>query len=281
MSVPQEPPAALPEPQVVRGLRLPRPLAVLDLETTGTDPSKDRIVEISILRLSLDGSEELLGRRVNPQVPIPADAMAVHRISDADVEGEPTFAQLATEIEKFLKGCDLAGYNVIRFDLPMLEAEFQRAGVDFSRKGRAVVDAMAIFHRKEPRDLAAAARIYLGRAMPETHSSETDARTTLDVLAAQVERYPDVPSNIEALHELCNPVDPDWIDPDGKFAWAGGAAVITFGKHRGRRLQELAAEPEPNYLHWMLAQDFSPEVMQIVRGALDGRFPTRPATHAE
>lgn len=181
---------AVPQvPRQVRGLRLRRPLAVLDLETTGTNPSQDRIVEISILRLSLNGSEELLGRRVNPQVPIPAEATAVHGISDADVAGEPTFSELAVEIAAFLKDCDIAGFNVIRFDLPMLGAEFQRVGVDFSREGRSVVDAMTIFHQKEPRDLAGASMFYLGRDMVDAHSSESDARTTLDVLAAQLERY--------------------------------------------------------------------------------------------
>ena len=273
--------AAMSEPQVVRGLRLRRPLAALDLETTGTDPSTDRIVEISILRLSLDGSEKLMRQRINPQVPIPSDATAVHGISDADVSGEPTFAELASEIMDFLKDCDLAGFNVIRFDLPLLEAEFRRAGIEFSREGRSVVDAMTIFHEKERRDLAAAAQFYLDRAMPEVHTSETDVRATLDILSAQVQRYPDVPNNLEALHEFCNPVNPDWIDPDGKFAWAGGVAVVTFGKHSGRRLQELAAEPEPNYLHWMLAQDFSADVMQIVRDALDEKFPTPPTPEVE
>ena len=273
--------AAMSEPQLVRGLRLRRPLAALDLETTGTTPSSDRIVEISILRPALDGTERLLRWRVNPQIPIPPEATAVHGITDSDVAGEPPFASIATEVRDFLDGCDLVGFNVIKFDLPMLEAECQRAGVEFTRDGRAIVDAMTIFHKMEPRDLAAAARFYLGRAMPEVHTSETDVRATLDILSAQVQRYPDVPEDIEALHEFCNPVNPDWIDPEGKFVWASGVATIAFGGHKGRPLQELAAEPEPNYLHWMLSKDFSPEVMQIVREALDGRFPTRPATHAE
>lgn len=259
----------------VHGLRLRRPLAVFDLESTGRAPYVDRIIEITIIRLSPDGSERALHQRVNPQVPIPPDATAVHGITDADVAGAPTFAALASEIKDFLEGCDLAGYNVIRFDLPLLEAEFQRAGVEFSRQGRAVVDAMTIFHLKEPRDLAAAARFYLGRTMPEVHTSETDARATLDILSAQVQRYSDIPDDMDALHELCNPVNPDWIDPEGKFVWAGEVAAIAFGRHKGRSLQELAAEPEPNYLHWMLGQDFSPEVMGIVRDALRGKFPTR------
>ncbi len=267
---------ALRGPRQVRGLLLRRPLAVLDLETTGTNPTNDRIVEISILRLSLDGSEKLLRRRVNPQVPIPPDATAVHRISDADVAGEPTFAELATQIQDFVKDRDLAGFNVTRFDLPMLEAEFRRADVDFSRQGRAVVDAMTIFHIKERRDLAAA-QFYLDRAMPEVHASETDVRTTLDILSAQVQRYPDVPEDVSALHEFCNPVDPDAIDPEEKFERKGGRPTISFGKHKGRSLQDLLAS-EPDYLLWVLGQDFSPEVMRIVSAALRGEFPTRDNT---
>ena len=277
MNLPNDRSAAPQEPQQVRGLLLRRPLATLDLETTGTDPSNDRIVEISILRLSLNGSEELLGRRVNPQVPIPPDASAVHGISDADVAGEPTFSELAVEIAAFLEDCDIAGFNVIRFDLPMLEAEFQRVGVDFSREGRSVVDAMAIFHQKEPRDLAGASKFYLGRDMVDAHSSESDARTTLDVLTAQVERYDDLPQDIQELHDLCHQVDPTWIDPEGKFRWVADEAVISFGTHQGRTLRDLAADPEPNYLHWMLGKDFSVEVREVIRAALNGDFPTPPA----
>ena len=272
--------AALRGPRTVHGLRLRRSLAVVDLETTGTTPASDRIIEVSIIRLSLDGSEETLSRRVNPQIPIPPEATAIHGITDAGVASEPPFSELAPQIDKFLKGCDLAGYNIIRFDVPMLEAKFARAGVDFSRKGRALVDAMTIFHMKEPRDLAAAARLYLDRAMPETHSSETDARTTLDVLTAQVARYPDIPDDIDKLHELCNPVDPAWIDPDGKFAWVNGMATITFGRHKGRSLEELAGA-EPDYLQWMLDRDFSPEVQQILRDALTGKFPAPPTADTE
>ncbi len=237
MSFPKDRPAASQEPRQVRGLLLRRPLAVLDLETTGTNPSQDRIVEISILRLSPDGSEELLSQRVNPRVPIPSDATAVHGISDADAAGAPTFSEEAAEIASFLEGCDLAGFNVTRFDLPMLEAEFQRAGFNFSREGRSVIDVMTIFHQKEPRDLAGASKFYLGRDMVDAHSSESDARTALDVLTAQVERYDDLPQDIQELHELCHPFDPTWVDPEGKFRWVADEAVISFGTHQGRTLQ--------------------------------------------
>ena len=272
---------ALFGPQRSRSLILPRPLAVFDVETTGVDPANDRIVEISILRESPGEPERFLSRRVNPQVPIPTGATQIHGITNADVEGEPPFHQITAEVSDFLYGCDLAGFNVGRFDLPMLEAEFQRAGLTFSREGRCVVDAMTIFHKYERGNLAAAARFYLDRTMPDVHRSETDVRTTLDIIRAQVEQHPDVPSNVEAWHDFCIEDESDWIDPEAKFVWANGAATITFGKHRGRTLQELAGEPEPNYLHWMLSADFSPEVMEIVRAALRGKFPTPPDGHEE
>ena len=161
------------------------------------------------------------------------------------------------------------------FDLRMLEAEFARAEVVFSREGRAVIDAMRIFHLKEPRHLAAAVRFYCGHEHPEAHSSEDDARAAADVLQAQLKRYGDLPRDVEALHDLCNPGDPSWIDPDGKFRWSGSDAVIAFGPQKGRTLQDVAAA-EPGFLEWMLMKDFSPETMRIVRDALGGRFPQPP-----
>ena len=259
----------------MQGLNLRRPLAFIDLETTGTSPASDRVVEIAILKFQPDDTEDFRRNRVNPGVPIPAEATAIHGITDADVADEPRFASYARSLNDFLADCDIAGFNVAGFDLRMLEAEFRRAGVDFSREGRAVIDVMTIFHQKEPRNLAGAVRFYCGRDFSEAHSSEDDVRATVDVLRAQLNRYADLPRDVEALHELLNPVDPSWIDPDGKFRWANGAAVIAFGQHKGRTLQDLAAE-ESDYLDWMLGQDFSPEVMRIVREALSSRFPEQP-----
>lgn len=259
----------------MQGLNLRRPLAFVDLETTGTSPVTDRVVEIAIFKVLPDGEEDFRCNRVNPGVPIPAEAMAIHGITDADVANEPPFASYARSLNDFLADCDIAGFNVAGFDLRMLEAEFERADVVFSREGRAVIDAMRIFHLKEPRHLAAAVRFYCGHEHPEAHSSEDDARAAAEVLQAQLDRYDDLPRDVEALHELCNPVDPSWIDPDGKFRWSGSDAVIAFGPHKGRTLQDVAAA-EPGFLEWMLKKDFSPETMQIVRDALSGRFPQPP-----
>ena len=256
-------------------LNLRRPLAFVDLETTGTSPASDRIVEIAILKVQPDGTEDFRRKRVNPGVPIPAEATAIHGITDVDVADEPPFQAYARSLNDFMADCDIAGFNVAGFDLRMLEAEFGRAGVAFSREGRSVIDAMTIFHQKEPRDLAAAVRFYCGHGHPEAHSSEDDARAAAEVLQAQLERYEDLPRDVEALHEVLKPVDPTWADPDGKFKWSGSNAVIAFGQHKGRTLQDLAAA-EPDYLDWMLGQDFSAEVMQIIREALSGRFPQPP-----
>ena len=146
-------------------LKLERSIAFIDVETTGIKPRSDRIVELSVLRIQPDGSQEYKSHRVNPGVTIPADATAIHGITDADVIGEPAFRQYAQSIRDFLEDCDIAGFNVIGFDLPFLEAEFQRAGVEFSRKDHQLVDSMVIFHMKEPRDLEAAYLKYCGREL--------------------------------------------------------------------------------------------------------------------
>ena len=141
---------------MLKNLKLERPIAFIDVETTGTNPNSDRVVELSILRIQPDGKEEYKSHRVNPGMPIPAEATAVHGITNADVTNLPAFRQYAKSVRDFLEGCDIAGFNVIKFDLPCLEAEFARAGVEFSRQGRYLVDSMVIYHQREPRDLASA-----------------------------------------------------------------------------------------------------------------------------
>jgi DNA polymerase-3 subunit epsilon len=252
-------------------------LVFLDVESTGTAVSSDRIVEIATLRLYPDGSEEFRCCRVNPGVPIAAEATAVHGISDADVVGEPAFGVYAKSLLWSLTDCDFAGFGIARFDLPLLQAEFQRVGIEFAWRNRAVIDAMAIFHTMERRDLAGAVRFYLDRGFPRAHAAEEDVRATVDVLCAQLQRYEDLPSDLDALHQFCNPTNPDWIDPDGKFIWSNGVPTIAFGKHMGTPLAGLVAN-EPDYLAWVLKGDFSPEVKQLVKNALDGTYPRPPDT---
>lgn len=260
-----------------RTLQLRRPLAVFDLETTGTDPTEDRIVELAVVRLLPEGDRSVASWRVHPGRPIPPAASAVHGLRDEDVADCPRFEQVADEVLGVVDGCDLGGFNVLRFDLPLLRREFERAGRTFPRSDVAVVDALAVFHRMEPRDLSAALRLYCGREHEGAHGAEADAVATADVLLAQVAHYRDLPDDVDALSEFCRRTGREGgepVDAAGKFVWRGGEAVLAFGKHRNRPLRELA-EQAPGYLRWMLDGDFEPSTKSVAAGALQGHFPAR------
>ncbi len=245
-----------------RHLTLGRPFAVIDLESTGTDPVADRVVEIAVLTLSPDGTEDLFATRVNPQRPIPEGATRVHGIGDADVRDAPTFAALAPDLVRRLAGCDLAGFGIAGFDLPLLCAECARAGVPFALSGRAVLDALAVYRRYEARTLSAAVAFYLGRALTCAHAAAVDARAAAEVLDAQVGRY-GLPSAPAALHGSLVEVD-----VAGKFRLgAGGSVVFAFGKHTGRELTDVA-RTDPDYLTWVLTRPFLADVHELVRAAL-------------
>jgi DNA polymerase-3 subunit epsilon len=247
---------------------LDRPLAFFDLETTGLNPRVDRIVELALLRVAPDGEVIERVRRFNPGVPIPAEASAVHGITDADVQDEPPFAARAKSLLELLEPSDLAGFNVRRFDLPMLLTELRRAGLDLDIKGRRIIDIQAIFHREERRDLTAAARFYLAREHPEAHSALSDIRTSAAVLAAQLERYAHLPRDMQALHAYCDEVAPFETEVDRWFLRTDAGLVFRRGRHRGKALTEIAAL-ERDYLDWMLgAEDMDEEVLALVREAI-------------
>lgn len=258
-------------------LRLDRPLAAFDLETTGTDVEKDRIVQIAIVRVEPDGSRRVFESLVNPERPIPPGATAVHGIADADVRDQPTFAGIRREVEEILAGADLAGFNSIRFDQPLLEEELRRAGGAPDLRSARHLDAMAIFHAMERRDLTAAYRFYCGKELVNAHSARADAEATLEILDAQVGRYDELPADPESLHRFCNPQAGRFLDRDGKFEWnEQGLAVFTFGKLRGQTLdQAVAAADGRGYLEWMLNKDFSEAVKGILRDALAGVLPRK------
>jgi len=261
---------------MLKNLTLERPLAFIDVETTGLKPSLDRIVELSILKVHPDGNSEYKSHRINPEIPIPADTIAIHGITDADVAYEPNFQQYAKSIRDFLDGCDIAGFNVIKFDLPFLEAEFKRAGVDFSRQNRQLVDSQVLYHLLEPRDLKTAYLKYCGREMEITHTAEGDATAAAEILDRQLEIHPELPRNVTDLCAMCYTVPENYVDPDGKFIWSDGEVVCNFGKkHNGRRLKDIAAE-DPDYLQWVTRADFTPEVKEMVSKALFGEFPKLP-----
>ena len=261
----------------MRHLALDRPLAVFDLETTGIDPARDRVVEIAVLRVEPGGAVRTLSSLVDPEMPIPPEASAVHGITDLAVRGQPTLAALAPEILRQFDGADLGGYNTIKFDLPLLVADLARVGFPFDAAGRRHVDAMRIFHEMERRDLAAALRFYCGEELNRAHSALADASATLAILDAQLARYAQLPRDLDGLHRFCNPDEGRFADATRKLEWAAdGEVALAFGKHRGRTLRELAVR-ERSYLEWIAGSDFSPEVKGIVGDALRGVFPRRPA----
>ena len=256
---------------------LDRPLVFLDLETTGLSVSQDRIIELAIIKVMPQGDVLERVRRFNPGMPVPAEATAVHGITDEDLRDEAPFAQRARSLADLLDDCDLAGFNVRRFGLPLLVAEFRRAGLTFDLDGRRVLDVQAIFHREERRDLSAAARFYLGREHPEAHTALGDIRTSAAVLSAQLAHYEHLPKDVLGLHQYCDEYLPMESELERWFrSESDGARVFRRGKHRGRTLADVAAH-EPDYLSWMLsAEDMDEEVLDAVRRALLPQPPGGP-----
>ena len=236
-------------------LKLTRPLVFFDLETTGTNITHDRIVEISIVKLMPDGTVVERSRRLNPEMPIPAEATAVHHLTDDDVAGEPTFRQVAASLSKLLQGCDIAGFNSNRFDIPLLDQEFHRAGVDFDLNGVRFVDVQTIYHKKEPRTLVAAYRYYCGKELEEAHSALADTRATMEVLMAQLDVYDDLPVELDGLSEFANPNRN--VDLLGRLIYDDNKReVINFGKYKGRLAEEVLAS-DPGYYNWIMQGDFA------------------------
>lgn len=250
--------------------QLDRPLAVFDIESTGTNPRADRIIELAIVKLLPKGGQQVLTYQVNPGIPIPPEAAAIHGITDADVANKPLFRAIAPELYRELDGCDLGGYNIIRFDIPMLIEEFQRASLNFSLDGRRVIDAQRIFHKREPRDLKAALAFYCNELFLDGHRAEADALATLRVLEGQFERYGDLPRDLSELDKYCSVRDPSWVDRDGKLRWAGGEITINFGKKKGEKLRDLA-RTDPSFLRWILKGDFASDTKEIVAKILEGK----------
>ncbi len=265
---------------MLENIELDRPIAFIDLETTGIRYYADRIVEFSVLKLHPDGTEEYKSRRVNPEMPIPAAATNVHGISNTDIEDEPTFRQLAKGICKFIDNCDLSGFNILDFDLPLLENEFKRVGIEFSRNNRQIIDTMAIYHNRVPydpnasRNLEAAYFFYCGKELKDAHIADNDVRACTEVMVGQMNMYDDLPRDVKGLCSFCSMGRENYIDLVGRFVWLEKEASFNFGKHKGRLLREIADE-YPDYLGWVLGQDFSPEVIEIVTNALEDKLPEK------
>jgi DNA polymerase-3 subunit epsilon len=254
-----------------------RPLAVLDLETTGTAPFRDRIIEIAVIKACPDGSKETYLQRVNPGIPIPPESTDIHGITDEDVAREPEFRRIAPALAEFLRDCDFGGFNIQTFDLPLLRMEFERADVHFSIAGRRVIDAKTIYHAKEPRNLSAAHEFYCGDRFDGAHSAAADTLATYRVLIGQLRRYSDLPHSIEALHGFCNPQEANYVDSDGRLLWRGDEVYFNFGRHRGAPLREVCVT-DPEYVGNLTRGDMPAELKTILAAALQGRLPQRASS---
>ena len=247
-------------------LNLRNEVAFFDLEATGTNVSTDRIVEISIVKVKPDGGQTIYTKQINPGIPIPLEASLIHGIYDKDVKNAPTFKDLAKDIHQFIGSADLAGFNVLKYDIPLLVEEFLRAGIDFDLDKRNLLDAQKIFFMMEKRNLTAAYKFYCNKTLENAHSAEADTLATLDVFRAQVERYAgeeveDLQGNklgvfendMKKLHELINE---KMVDLAGRFIFnSEGVEVFNFGKHKGKTIEQVLKE-EPGYYDWMMRGDF-------------------------
>lgn len=244
-------------------LNLSRPLAFFDLETTGTDVAKDRIVEISILKIHPDYKEETYTRLINPTIPIPAIVSAIHGIYDKDVASAPTFQYVAEEVFEFLRDCDLAGYNSNRFDVPLLAEEFLRVSDRYTFDDRNMIDVQTIFHKMEQRTLTAAYKFYCEKELTDAHSAEADVKATKEVLESQLDRYDEIENSIDFLSTFSKGNNKN-VDYAGRIIMnEDGVEAFNFGKHKGKTVEQVFTE-EPSYFSWMMNADFPMYTKKII-----------------
>ena len=240
-------------------LQLKKPIAFIDLETTGTNLGIDRIVEIAIVKILSDGTRIIKRKLINPEMPIPAGSTDVHGITDDMVKDAPTFKQVAHELKQVLDGCDLAGYNSNRFDIPLLMEEFLRAQVDFDMRNRKLLDVQNIFHKMEPRTLGAAYKFYCNKNLDGAHSAEVDASATHEILEAQLEKYPSLGNSVESILKVIG--EDQIVDFARRFVMDNGVEVFNFGKFKGRPVADVLRS-EPQYYDWMMKGDFPQHTKQ-------------------
>ncbi len=235
-------------------LKLARPLAFIDLETTGINVASDRIVEIAILKLFPNGDKEMKCMRINPTIPIPPFITNIIHITNEDVKDSPPFKDVAHMLYQYIDGCDIAGYNSNKFDVPLLAEEFLRAGVEFDVSKIKLVDVQNIFHKLEQRTLAAAYKFYCGSDLINAHSADADITATWEILEAQLERYPELKNDVDFLHEFSSRSQN--VDLAGRIVMNDkGVPCFGFGKHNGKPVAEIF-EKEPSYYNWMMNGDF-------------------------
>jgi DNA polymerase-3 subunit epsilon len=240
-------------------LQLTKPLAFIDLETTGVNLGTDRIIEIAIVKVLPDGSKSIKRKIINPEMPIPKSSSDIHGFTDEMVKDAPTFRQVAHELKQVLDACDLAGYNSNRFDIPLLVEEFLRAGVDFDLKGRRLVDVQKIFHLMEQRTLSAAYKFYCNKILESAHSAEADAHATHEILIAQLTHYPALGNTVDTVLKTIG--EDVIVDLARRFVMENGVEVFNFGKFKGKSVAEVL-RLEPQYYDWMMKGDFPQHTKQ-------------------
>ncbi len=243
-------------------IQLSKPLCFFDIESTGLNVTKDRIVEISFIRLQPDGSQQEKHYLLNPLIPISAEASAIHGITDEKVANCPSFAEVAADMHEFIGQADLAGFNALKFDIPMLLEEFARVGIDLQVEKRELIDVQVIFHKMEERTLGAAYRFYCEKNLENAHSAHADTLATLEVFKAQMERYTQLPNNLRELAK--------WMGNDAKVDLEGRIVlnenqipVFNFGKHKGKSVKQVF-QSEPSYYSWMMEGDFSAHTKRVI-----------------
>ncbi len=234
-------------------LKLKKPLAVIDLETTGLDVVNDRLIELSVWKIAIDNSSTSRTWRVNPERDIPAESSMIHGIYEEDIKDAPVFREVATEILDFMEGCDIGGYNLHRLDIPVLVDEFLRINKEFKMEGRLVVDVYRIFMLNEGRDLKSAYKFYCKKELENAHSAEADVKATYEVLQSQLDRYPDIQNDMEFLHEYTS--TGKFLDSGRRFLVEDGIAKVNFGKHKGKPVAQVLKE-EPQYYDWIMKNNF-------------------------
>jgi DNA polymerase III subunit epsilon len=247
-------------------LQLQRPIAFFDLETTGVDAAKDRIVEIAVIKLMPDGSRHSWIKRINPEMPIPPESSAIHGIYDADIADAPTFKEVAHDLKQFLHNCDLGGYNSNKFDIPALAEAFLRANIPVDFKSRKLVDVQQVFFKKEARTLSAAYLFYCNKELINAHNAEADVIATIDVLEAQLEKYEDLGKDVNALHEFTG--GDDFVDYARRMVLKNGVPVFNFGKYKGLAVEDVFRK-EPQYYDWMMNADFALHTKQMISEILN------------
>ena len=254
-------------------MKLERPLVILDLETTGTWIEKDKIIEIGMVRCSPEGENVKYQQRVNPGILIPPLASELTGITNEDVKNAPHFKIIAQEVLSFIGDADIGGFNIERFDLPLLARELAEAGIKFDWQRRTVYDAQKIYHLHEKRDLTAAYAFYCNKDLLDAHSALADSEATLKVLESQVRKYGKGQDSIEALREFDYERKSEFYDMEKRFRWWNGDLYMMFGKYARKATLKEVAKTDRGYLGWILTQDFSEEVKDLVEDALEGKFP--------